>query len=111
MPDVPQKVLDLVETFQRNLDEYCNPAFKEAMLRQQFVDPLFKCLGWDMDNEQGYAEAYKDVIHEASLKIGGKTKAPDYCFRVGGVPQRILARRTRSRVETTRVSVLKGPFF
>ena len=65
MPDVPQKLLDLVETFQRNLDQYRNPAFKEAMLRQQFVDPLFKCLGWDMDNEQGYAEAYKDVVHEA----------------------------------------------
>jgi hypothetical protein len=45
---------------------------------------MFKCLGWDMDNEQGYAEAYKDVIHEASLKIGGETKAPDYCFRIGG---------------------------
>ena len=37
-----------------------------------------------MDNEQGYAEAYKDVIHEAAIKIGGATKAPDYCFRIGG---------------------------
>jgi hypothetical protein len=53
------------------------------MLRQQFVNPLFKCLGWDMDNEQGYAEAYKEVIHEAALKIGGATKAPDYSFRIG----------------------------
>jgi len=53
------------------------------MLRQQFVNPLFKCLGWDMDNEQGYAEAYKEVIHEAALKIGGANKAPDYSFRIG----------------------------
>ena len=37
-----------------------------------------------MDNEQGYAEAYKDVIHEDAIKIGGATKAPDYCFRIGG---------------------------
>jgi hypothetical protein len=53
-------------------------------LRQQFVNPFFKCLGWDMDNEQGYAEAYKDVIHEDAIKVGGATKAPDYCFRIGG---------------------------
>ena len=31
-----------------------------------------------------YAEAYKDVIHEDAIKIGGATKAPDYCFRIGG---------------------------
>ena len=35
-------------------------------------------------NKLGYAEAYKDVIHEDALKIGGATKAPDYCFRIGG---------------------------
>lgn len=87
MPAVPQKVLDLVETFERNQDDYLRDDFKEASLRQQFVNPLFKALGWDMDNEQQNAEAYKDVIHEASLKIGGETKAPDYCFRIGGTPK------------------------
>jgi predicted type IV restriction endonuclease len=76
-----------VETFDRNYAEYVDSNFNEANLRQQFINPLFKSLGWDMDNEQGYAEAYKDVIHEASLKIGGETKAPDYCFRIGGTPK------------------------
>ncbi len=83
----PQKVLDLVEVFDRNADAYESAHFKEAELRQQFVNPLFACLGWDMDNEQGYAEAYKDVVHEAALKIGGATKAPDYSFRIGGAPK------------------------
>src|SRR5436853_5510416 len=45
---------------------------------------MFKALGWDMENISGYAEAYKDVIHEDAIKIGGATKAPDYCFRIGG---------------------------
>ena len=49
--------------FDRNADDYQAAAFNEAMLRQQFVNPLLKCLGWDMVNEQGCAEAYKDVIH------------------------------------------------
>jgi predicted type IV restriction endonuclease len=84
---IPQKVLDLIEVFARNAEDYLSSYFNEAMLRQQFINPLFKCLGWDMDNEQGYAEAYKDVIHEAAIKIGGATKAPDYCFRVGGTPK------------------------
>jgi len=35
-------------------------------------------------NERGYAPAYKDVIHEDAIKVGGMTKAPDYCFHIGG---------------------------
>lgn len=48
---------------------------------------MWKALGWDIDNEHGYAEAYKDVIHEDAIKISTDsfTKAPDYCFRIGGV--------------------------
>ncbi len=80
----PPKILSLIDTFDRNADAYLAPHFNEAMLRQQFVNPFSKCLGWDMDNEQGYAEAYKNVIHEDAIKVGGATKAPDYCFRIGG---------------------------
>ena len=87
MPNIPQKVLDLVETFERNSDDYLAADFKEAMLRQQFINPLFTALGWDMDNTAGHAERYKDVIHEASLKIGAETKAPDYCFRISETPK------------------------
>jgi adenine-specific DNA methylase len=80
----PQLVLDLVERFTRNRETYCSAAYNEAQLRQEFVNPFFKALGWDMDNAAGYAEAYKDVVHEDALKIGGTTKAPDYSFRIGG---------------------------
>ena len=45
---------------------------------------MFKTLGWDIDNEKGYAEAYKDVIHEYSQKTKDTVKAPDYYFRIGG---------------------------
>ncbi len=37
-----------------------------------------------MDNSQGYAEAYREVIHEDRVKIGAATKAPDYSFRLPG---------------------------
>jgi predicted type IV restriction endonuclease len=82
---VPAKILELVERFEYNQDAYKQPAYKEAQLRVEFLDPMLKALGWDLDNEQGYAEAYKDVVHEDAVKVGRATKAPDYSFRIGGV--------------------------
>jgi len=80
----PAEILQLVERFERQLDTYRSGAYNETQLRREFLDPFFRALGWDVDNTQGYAEAYKEVIHEDAIKIGGSTKAPDYSFRVGG---------------------------
>src|SRR5260370_17786852 len=84
MPQHPPHVLELIDRFERNRDAYKSPHYNETQLRREFLDPLFKALGWDVDNDQGYAEAYKDVIHEDAIKVGEATKAPDYCFRIGG---------------------------
>ena len=81
---VPKIIFELVERFDRNREAYRSAQYNETRLRREFIDPFFKALGWDIDNEKGYAEAYKDVIHEDAIKVGGATKAPDYCFRVGG---------------------------
>ncbi len=81
---VPQEIFGLVGRFENNREAYRSGAYNETQLRREFVDPFFKILGWDVNNEKGYAEAYKDVIHEDSIKVGGVTKAPDYCFRIGG---------------------------
>ena len=81
---VPAPVRELVERFDRNLADYKQGRYNETQVRREFIDPFFKALGWDIDNEQGYAEAYKDVVHEDAIKVGGATKAPDYCFRIGG---------------------------
>src|SRR5207249_6216669 len=81
---VPTEIRELTERFERNKDAYKSGTYNETQARREFIDPLFKALGWDIDNEQGYAEAYKDVIHEDAIKVGEATKAPDYCFRIGG---------------------------
>ncbi len=62
----PSEVLDLVERFDRHRDAYRSGRYNETQLRREFLDPLFKALGWDVDNEKGYAEAYKDVVHEVA---------------------------------------------
>ncbi|MCK4571089.1 restriction endonuclease subunit M, partial [Candidatus Bipolaricaulota bacterium] len=81
----PKAIQALVSRFAENRDVYCSSQYNETQLRREFLDPFFKALGWDIDNKQGYAEAYKDVVHEDAIKIGRATKAPDYSFRIGGV--------------------------
>jgi len=80
----PSIVAALIDRFEQNRDSYKNQSYNETQVRREFLDPLFEALGWDVANKQGHAEAYKDVIHEDAVKIGGNTKAPDYCFRIGG---------------------------
>ncbi len=81
----PEAVLALVERFDEHRDAYKHQEYKETQVRREFIDPFFIALGWDVPNKAGHAEAYKDVIHEDAIKVGGETKAPDYCFRIGGV--------------------------
>jgi type I restriction-modification system DNA methylase subunit/predicted type IV restriction endonuclease len=83
--DVPERIKKLIETFDYNLETYKKGPYNETQVRLEFINPFFEELGWDIANKQGYAEAYKDVIHEDAIKVSGVTKAPDYCFRIGGV--------------------------
>jgi hypothetical protein len=80
----PTVVKELVERFDAFKETYLSNKYKEIELRNEFLNPLFEALGWDLFNLKGYADAYKEVIHEDAIKIGGRTKAPDYCFRAGG---------------------------
>ncbi len=81
---LPAEIAALVETFAANGANYIASGFKEAQVRQQFIDPLYAALGWDVANTTGYVEAYKEVMHQDAPKIGCETKAPDYSFRIGG---------------------------
>ena len=76
MPDPPPQVKALVDRFDQNIDSYQSQAYNETQVRLEFINPFFETLGWDVANKQGYAEPYKDVIHEDAVKVGGATKAP-----------------------------------
>ena len=56
-------------------EAYQSGRYNETQLRREFLDPFFEALGWDVNNRQGYAEAYKDVIHEDAIRIRAATKA------------------------------------
>ena len=79
-----QRIIELVSRFGEQSVSYKQSSYNETQTRRDFIDPFFKALGWDIDNEQGYAEAYREVIHEDKLKVEGSMKAPDYSFRLVG---------------------------
>jgi type I restriction-modification system DNA methylase subunit len=80
----PDSIKRLVDYFDQNRLSFLSPHYKEAQLRQDFLNPFFIALGWDLFNENHFAEAYRDVIIESSVEVEGAAKAPDYSFRVGG---------------------------
>lgn len=69
MVEAPAAIKDLVEKFERNLDFYKNSSYKEEQLKQEFINPFFKALGWDVDNVCGAAPQYRDVIFEDSIVL------------------------------------------
>ena len=44
----PAEVLKLVERFEREGASYESSAYNETQARREFIDPLFKALGWDV---------------------------------------------------------------
>ncbi|MDM7912281.1 MAG: TaqI-like C-terminal specificity domain-containing protein [Methanotrichaceae archaeon] len=86
----PHDVLDLVDRFHRHRSSYSQTAYKEAQVCAEFIIPMFEALGWDVYNRQGIAEAYKEVVHQHSLRTASGIEAPDYCFRIGCTPKFFL---------------------
>jgi adenine-specific DNA-methyltransferase len=77
------EIAQRVRQFSINRDQYRAASYKEAHARQEFIDPLFAALGWDVHNAQRLAPDYREVVIEDSVDIEGQKKAPDYVFRVG----------------------------
>ncbi len=83
----PEIIHQLVRRFDDNRDAYRSTNYNEAQLRQEFLNPFFEALGWDVSNKKGFSIKYREVVHEDSLRVHGSThaKSPDYAFRLGGV--------------------------
>ena len=70
----PDDVYKLVEKFDRD-----KPG-SEHELRIQFVDPLFKALGWDPRDKDQVRHEPRIIIKEEGLE---RSKKPDYSFHIG----------------------------
>ena len=79
-----EEIRELCNRFDANLDQYLRNDYKEEDVKVEFISPMFKALGWDVDNTQGFSRIFKEVIFEESIAVGDKTKNPDYTFQIGG---------------------------
>ena len=71
----------LVESFGNRLAELKSANYNEAKLRDDFLNPFFRALGWDMENRAGLIQTEREVEIESATPIGGGRKRADYLFR------------------------------
>jgi len=95
---LPETIIKLCDNFDFHRGAYLKSTrdYNEAKLRADFLDPFFKELGWDVDNKKSYSEKYREVGHEQTIKIQGKTEFIDYTFRIGGITKFIVEAKAPS---------------
>src|SRR4029077_3692696 len=60
----PHSVMQLVRKFGEQRKTCTTGPFGATHVRIEFIDPLFRALGWDVDNSQGLSLAHRDVVRE-----------------------------------------------
>lgn len=74
----------LVSHFDTHIGAYKDTKnnYNEHSCRVEYIDPLLKILGWDVENSRGVAPQYREVIAE---NYSSKTDRPDYSMTLRGV--------------------------
>lgn len=75
----------LVQRYHRKLTSGEVMQMDEAALRNDFLDPFWRALGWDLENSTGLPQSLRDVEIETRVHIQGRQKRADYLFRTDGV--------------------------
>ena len=73
----------LVAKFERGFNEFKNPGYLEAQLRDDFLDPFLDALGWDLQNNAGLIQSHREVEIESRADTG----RADYLFRIDRRPR------------------------
>ncbi len=72
--------------FRKNLSHYkAEAAYDESSLRNDYLIPLWRALGWDVENLQGATQPLREVQIESRVDVEGKKKRADYLFRTDGI--------------------------
>jgi len=83
-----EQLSPLVNGFRTNLRSLRDEQTSEAVIRQEYIDPFWKLLDWDVANINHRSSAEKDVVIEASVGTieaeQVRSRRPDYIFRIDG---------------------------
>lgn len=80
-----QELARLVEKFDRDYPQFVAANYNEATLRNEFLDPFFRALGWDVGNINGLIHTEREVDIEVHTATSGRQTRADYVFRYGRV--------------------------
>lgn len=87
LEELKTHLAERVEHYASRVHEYRRQSYNETEVRVDFVNPFFKLLGWDVDNQAGLPQHLREVTHEATVLVdedgSQKSKKPDYSFRIG----------------------------
>ena len=74
----------LIKKYHENIKYYHNTknAYNETECRDEYINPLLECFGWDVQNSQGKLPQYKEVVVE---KFSNGAERPDYTLTLNGV--------------------------
>jgi predicted type IV restriction endonuclease len=75
MGTCPDAIKRLIDRFNQQSDQIRSPDYNETLIRIDFINPLMSELGWDIDNHQGFAEQYREVVHEDRVKADIKNNS------------------------------------
>ncbi len=88
-----EKLQTLITKFEKDKNHYLSNGYPEAQVRIDFLNPLFKALGWDIENKAQKPPHERDVIVELSPEATGR---PDYNFRINGATKFFVEAKTPS---------------
>ena len=78
-----QKITELVEKFCGQWQYYEGAEYNETQCREDFINPLFAALGWDVENKENLSPTYRSVRLENRLVKDGASRSTDYSFWIG----------------------------
>jgi type I restriction-modification system DNA methylase subunit len=84
----------LIAKFENDKAYYLSKNYSEAQARMDLIDPLFRALGWDVENQAGLPHHEREVLVEkGDIDTDGR---PDYNFRINGRTKFFVEAKTPS---------------
>lgn len=96
-----EELARLIASFQKNLAHYKSEGYDESALRNDYLNPLWRALGWDTENRSGATQPLREVQIETRVHIAGRKKRADYLFRTDGI-DRFVCEAKKPQEELTR---------
>lgn len=80
------RLIKLVRAYAEHFAQYSQTDYNETEVRNDFVNPFFEILGWDVLNKKNLPQHLREVKHEAAVYVEengeNRKKKPDYAFHL-----------------------------